>query len=128
MGISPSSCSIIPASFPRKTSTNTCILWLPNGALSEFKSQDRELKDHDRAFELVRYEERFELSEEGLADLKRLSELAEERNVFLICQCGASEHCHVDLLLLIAKHRFKAKTGFLRVKYPRFEERLERGK
>lgn len=94
----------------------------------EFKTKDRELKDHDAAFELVRYEERFALSAEGVEHLRRLSALAVERDVLLFCQCLAPERCHADLLLLMARHWFRGNTATVRIKYPTFEERLTSGR
>src|SRR4051812_13971517 len=84
----------------------------------EFKALDRELGDHDRAFETVRYEERFTIGAEGASDLKRLGELARERDVILFCQCLAPERCHADLLLLMARHWFASPTSIVRVRYP----------
>lgn len=92
--------------------------------LTEFKALDRKLKDHDRAFGEVQYEERFGVSDVGLGHLERLSEQAKTRDVFLICQCGPRERCHADLLLLTARRRFSAGIQAPRVKYPVFEKRI----
>src|SRR5688572_2952026 len=73
---------------------------------TEFKERDRALKDHDAAFAGVDYENRFTLTDEGLANLERLSELSCERDVILVCQCLPVEKCHADLLLLLAKKHF----------------------
>lgn len=94
---------------------------------TEFKEKDRALKDHDRAFREVRYEERFTVGASGADQLKRLSGLAKERDVYLLCQCGPLEHCHADLLLLLARHWFGARTQTVRVKYPAFEKRIAAG-
>ena len=91
---------------------------------SEFKALDRELGDHDLAFEKVHYEERFSLSTAGDEDLRRLSELSATQDVYLFCQCEATEHCHADLLLLAARHRHSAAIAWMRVKYPVYEARL----
>jgi uncharacterized protein YeaO (DUF488 family) len=99
----------------------------PRELFTEFKKRDRETKNHDLAFQEVRYEERFVISDEGRAQLERLSQLSQERDVFLLCQCLANERCHADLLLLMARHWFKAKTQILRVSYPIFEKRLLEG-
>jgi uncharacterized protein YeaO (DUF488 family) len=93
----------------------------------EFKALDRASGDHEGAFAKVRYEERFTISGAGLHDLERLSALSAEREVYLLCQCASLEHCHADLLLLTARRKFGAKIPLMRVKYPRFEERLEAG-
>jgi uncharacterized protein YeaO (DUF488 family) len=92
---------------------------------TEFKSRDRDLKDHNRAFEDVRYEERFRLGAEGAAELARLSELSKTRDVYLLCQCGSLERCHADLCLLMARHWFEAPTAHMRLAYPIFEKVLE---
>lgn len=100
----------------------------PEKALfDEFKTLDRELGEHDTAFEKVRYEARFGLREEGLLDLRRLSELARERDVILFCQCLAPEKCHADLLLLMANHLCGAPTATVRIQYPIFQSRLANG-
>ena len=91
---------------------------------TEFKEKDRELKDHDAAFATVEYEKRFALTDEGLANLERLSALSRERDVILICQCLPMEKCHADLLLLLAKKHFAASTQRIRPSYPEFEARL----
>jgi uncharacterized protein YeaO (DUF488 family) len=99
----------------------------PRELFTEFKALDRESKDHDGAFEAVRYQERFFVDTEGLGALQRLGELARERDVFLVCQCLAPERCHADLLLLMAKHKYAAPTATVRIPYPTFLARLERG-
>ena len=92
---------------------------------TEFKALDRKFGDHDLAFEKVRYEERFSLSAAGVDDLKRLSALSLTQDVYLFCQCRATERCHADLLLLAARLWFRAPIQWIRVKYPRYEARLE---
>lgn len=92
---------------------------------TEFKAKDRELSDHNLAFETVKYENRFELTGEGMANLERLSSMSGERNVFLLCQCQALERCHADLLLLLARHHFHASIQKPRLNYAVFEERLQ---
>lgn len=94
------------------------------GLFSEFKAKDRELKDHEVAFDQVSYEKRFWLSPKGWEELERLSGMARERDIFLICQCRPLERCHGDLLLLAARQRFGALTQFPRKAYPEFERRL----
>lgn len=97
----------------------------PDRALfTEFKARSREIEDHDRAFQEVSYEDRFQVSAEGMGQLERLSQMAAERDVFLICQCQSLEHCHGDLLLLLASHTFGAKIQRPRVSYPAYERRL----
>lgn len=99
----------------------------PLELFAEFKALDRELKDHDRAFREVRYEERFAVGNEGADDLRRISELAKDRDVILFCQCGTLERCHADLLLLLARHWFHARAAHPRVSYPQFVKRIEAG-
>jgi uncharacterized protein YeaO (DUF488 family) len=94
---------------------------------TEFKTLSRELKDHDRAFSETRYEDRFNVSGHGASELQRLSALAKEKDVFFLCQCLPLEHCHADLLLLLAKSWFSAPTSLVRVKYPAFEARVATG-
>src|SRR4051812_19980768 len=100
----------------------------PERALfAEFKKLDRETKDHDAAFAAVRYEERFRVGHDGAESLQRLSDVARERDVFLVCQCTTLQRCHGDLLLLLARRWFKAPTTYVRVSYPIFEKRVEVG-
>ncbi len=91
---------------------------------AEFKAKDRELKDHDAAFDLVRYEERFALTAAGDQELARVAELATKRDVYLICQCTHDQKCHCDLLLMTAKHRHGAPISQLPFRYPTYEARL----
>lgn len=93
---------------------------------TEFKERERQLEDHDRAFDEVHYENRFSLSQEGREDLDRLSRLSQDQNVFLVCQCESLQKCHVDLLLMAAKKLFHAKTQLVRREYPIWAERLEK--
>lgn len=92
---------------------------------NEFKAMQKKLSDHNVAFRLVRYEERFRLSETALAELKRLSDLARQKDVYLLCQCGPGERCHRDLLLLEAQKRFGAEIEKPRMPYPVYEKRLK---
>ena len=94
---------------------------------TEFKALERSLKDHDRAFEQIHYEERFSLSPEGVSDLQRLSALSAARDVYLICQCLALQRCHADLLLLAARHLFQAGVQWPRQTYDVFSNRLKAG-
>lgn len=91
---------------------------------ASFKETERALKDQNAAFEKVRYEERFEVSPEGLAHLERLSDKARARDVYLVCQCDFEQRCHGDLLLLTARHRFKALVSQIPFTYPTYEGRL----
>jgi uncharacterized protein YeaO (DUF488 family) len=95
--------------------------------LDTFKAEDRSRGDHDAAFAAVSYESRFRIGPEGAAELRRLSELAASKDVFLLCQCLVPEHCHADLLLLLARHWFQAPTQAVRIRYPIFEGRIRDG-
>lgn len=93
----------------------------PERALfTEFKAMEKDLGDHNLAFEKVEYERRFALTDLGLQALERLSGLSTDRNVYLACQCSPLQKCHADLLLLMAKKLFNAKTQHPRVTYPHF--------
>src|SRR5689334_14902081 len=43
--------------------------------------------EHNEAFDRVEYENRFRLFEKDLLDLKRLSDLSRNTDVYLLCQC-----------------------------------------
>lgn len=91
---------------------------------TEFKALDRQLKNHNLAFDRVRYEERFSLSDDGIAHLKRLSDLARDGDVYLLCQCVPTQKCHCDLLLITARAWCSAPTQSLWHRYPVFEARI----
>lgn len=94
--------------------------------LKDFNTMKTKLSDHNAAFRVVRYEEKFRLQPEVLDELKRLSDLSQTKDVFLACLCGTSERCHRDLLLMVAAHKYKAPTEKLRFSYPIFGKRLEK--
>ncbi len=91
---------------------------------TQFKAKEKECRDHNLAFEAVNYESRFEVTAEGRLHLERLSQMAREKEVFLVCQCLALDRCHADLLLLTAKVHFQAPIQRLRCRYPVYEARL----
>jgi uncharacterized protein YeaO (DUF488 family) len=91
---------------------------------AEFKATDWELKDHNRAFDLVRYEDRFHLSPDGMKELARVARLAETKDVYLLCQCTHDQKCHCDLLLLTAQAKFGAAISQIPFRYPKYEKRL----
>lgn len=99
----------------------------PRDLFTEFKAKDRELKDHDKAFLAVAYESRFGINEKGILELARLSEISSGKDVFLLCQCLATEKCHGDLLLLLAKGWFAPPIQRIRPRYPEFERRIAEG-
>ena len=84
----------------------------------------RKYQDHDGAFFKSHFEERFEINEEGIEHLARLSALAHEKDVYLICQCKTGERCHREFLLIMAKWLFNAETASPANKYPIFEKRV----
>jgi uncharacterized protein YeaO (DUF488 family) len=90
----------------------------------EFKEKDRELKDHNAAFDHVDYERRFSLGDDGLATLERLSTQARSKDVYLLCQCTHEEKCHCDLLLLTARARFGALVSQIPFHYPTYAAKL----
>lgn len=92
----------------------------------EFQAMKKKLGgDHNAAFRLVRYEDRFRLSDEASAELRRLSELSQTKDVYLACMCGPGERCHRDLLLIYAQHCFGAPAAKPRFPYPAFERRIK---
>ena len=92
--------------------------------LKEFKNQEELSGDHDAGFSEVDYESKFSLSESGLAELRRLAEQANEKDVYLVCHCTVGQRCHRELLLLIAKEKFSAKISKVHHEYPIFIARL----
>jgi uncharacterized protein YeaO (DUF488 family) len=80
--------------------------------------------DQNGSFQGAQYQRRFELEDGGLDALSRLAERSRHEDVFLICQCDRRELCHVDLMLLIAEHRFGARIGELADTYAEFRQRL----
>lgn len=92
--------------------------------LSEFKAAEKETGDHDQGFKAVDYESKFTLSDSGLAELARLSALAETKDVYLVCHCSVGQRCHRELLLMIAKKHFGATVGRIHHAYSTFEHRV----
>jgi hypothetical protein len=95
------------------------------GLFSEYRELCVRHGKHETAFQLVNYEERFDLGVEGREQLQRLTKLAEEGcEVHLICRCSRDQHCHVDLVLLMAHHLFQAPIPDLPFAYERFQDRF----
>lgn len=94
--------------------------------LSEFKVEEKTSGEHDQSFEEIEYENKFTLSEEGMTELSRLVTLSNEKDVYLVCHCGVGQKCHRELLLLIARRFFDAKTSRVFHRYPKFEARIEK--
>lgn len=80
---------------------------------------------HDEAFRLSRYEKRFTLSPEAMSDLERLSALSREKDVYVVCQCAVGERCHREILLLLAKKKFRAPISKVFHEYPDFFARKD---
>jgi uncharacterized protein YeaO (DUF488 family) len=94
--------------------------------LTEFKETEKSEGDHDQGFEAMNYEAKFTLSESGLSELARLSTLAREKDVYLVCHCTVGQRCHRELLLLIAKEKFEAPIARVFHQYPVFQSRIEK--
>ncbi|HEX4925864.1 MAG TPA: DUF488 family protein, partial [Bdellovibrionales bacterium] len=75
----------------------------PRLLFEHFRLIKTETLDHAYAFKTVKYENEFWLEPEGLAALKRLAKRSEREDVFLVCQCTVGEHCHRELLMLMAR-------------------------
>lgn len=88
----------------------------------------RKHDDHNGAFARSKFEQRFEIGEDGLEHLARLSAMAVDRDVYLVCQCAEGLRCHREMILLTAKKLFGAKTEKLKNAYPIYERRLEKKK
>jgi uncharacterized protein YeaO (DUF488 family) len=92
--------------------------------LREFKNREEELGgDHDRAFEDVSYESKFNLSEEGFARLREYAALASSQDVYFVCHCRLGQRCHRELLLMLAAS-MGAPVGRVYLPYPVFAERM----
>ena len=87
-------------------------------------SAKRRYQNHDGAFGRVRFEERFDVNDAGLEQIRRLSQMAADRDVFLICQCPTGRRCHREFLLILARRLFGAKAEEPANDYPKFEARL----
>jgi uncharacterized protein YeaO (DUF488 family) len=115
-----------PRYTPKELSDEYVQALAPDATLfDEFKATERAVRDHDQAFDDVRYEARFALSPKGLEELARLAELARRKDVYLICQCDHEQKCHTDLVLMTARARFDAPIGMLPHAYPTYAERLK---
>lgn len=90
----------------------------------DWLSAKRRFKNHNGAFAKVKFEERFDVNEEGLEHLARICALAAEKDVYLVCQCQTGDRCHREFLLILAKRLFKANVEKPRNEYPIFEKRL----
>lgn len=87
-------------------------------------SAKRRHHDHDGAFRRARFEERFDLEDEGFEQLERLCKLATKEDVYLVCQCHPGLRCHREMVLILAKKLFKAKAEAPKNEYAVFEKRI----
>jgi uncharacterized protein YeaO (DUF488 family) len=87
-------------------------------------SAKRRYNAHDGAFGKVRFEERFDVNDEGLEHLARLCAMAAEKDVYLVCQCHSGLRCHREFVLILARRLFKANAEKPKNKYPIFEKRI----
>lgn len=92
--------------------------------LAEWKECERE-KGHEAAFKQTHYEERFQLSAWALHLLEELSRRSLKEDVYLVCQCEVGERCHREMLMLLAKAKFKASVGKIFKKYPVWIRRIK---
>lgn len=92
--------------------------------LAAFLAEKRRLNNHNEAFKSIRYDQRFNISLEGIAHLKRLAGLSELQDVFIVCQCKPDQRCHRELILLLAKKWYGARTELRKFSYPEFERRI----
>lgn len=98
------------------------------GLFKEFLALKRKLKgDHNYAFHSAGYERKFNLMADAIEHLRRLAELSRAKDVYLICQCHEDQRCHRELLLMLARKWWQAKTEPLRFEYPVFEARIRSG-
>lgn len=91
--------------------------------LTEWKEIERR-DGHEAAFKDSRYEERFTLEPDALESLRRLTDIAQKRDVYLTCQCEMGERCHREMLLLLARKKFAAEIGEVFNPYPQWLSRI----
>ena len=92
--------------------------------LDHFKKLDKTLNDHNLAFERAGYEEKFNLSIAGAAELERLARLSLDQEVYLICHCERGQKCHRELLMIMAQEFFGVSIAPLSNDYPVFRKRF----
>lgn len=76
---------------------------------------------HDAAFAKSNYEKRFQLNKENL---ERLAKVAEEKDVYLVCQCQMGERCHREMLMVAAHELWDAGIDQVFNEYREFSKRL----
>jgi len=92
--------------------------------LTDFNAAQKRLGDHNGSFAAVTYEERFQLTPDGVAHLKRLADLSATKDVYLACICAVGERCHREILMLIAHDMFGCAIGDVYHEYPIIMKRL----
>jgi uncharacterized protein YeaO (DUF488 family) len=93
--------------------------------LHDFHAAKKKLGgNHNAAFQTVKYEQRFTLPAEAIPHLRRLAEMSVDKDVTFVCQCSSDQRCHRELLLLVAKKWYGAKTELRKFSYPEFERRI----
>jgi uncharacterized protein YeaO (DUF488 family) len=119
--------------YPRLLSKNMideyqCSLSPEPRLFAEYRELCRRHDNHEIAFQEVNYEERFDLFKEGRENLARLGELSKACDVHLVCKCKQTQHCHVDLILIMARHLNGTPIQDLPFQYARFESRFAGGR
>lgn len=93
--------------------------------LDDFHAERERLNgNHNAAFLACRYQDKFSLSDAGVVALERFAALSAERDVYFVCQCALDQRCHRELLLIMARKWWGAKTELRTFSYPDFERRL----
>jgi uncharacterized protein YeaO (DUF488 family) len=101
-----------------------CSLAPEKQLLHDFNAAQRKSGDHNSAFGDVDYEHRFQLSEKGEADLKRLAHLSKTKDVYLACICAVGQRCHREILMLMAQELYNCPVGEVFHTYPDFMKRF----
>ncbi len=93
--------------------------------LDDFHAERERLGgNHNAAFLSCRYQDRFGLAPNGVAELERLAQLSAGKDVYLVCQCRLDQRCHRELLLIMARKWWGTKTELRAFSYSDFENRL----
>ena len=73
------------------------------------------IEAHNRAYLSCDYEKRFReqilQNPQALKELKNISELAQKKDIFLVCYEGPSKACHRRILMRIAEERFNVQVS-----------------
>jgi uncharacterized protein YeaO (DUF488 family) len=93
--------------------------------LHDFNAAQKKLGEHNGAFAESDYQNRFQISDKGLAHLERLSEMSKHKDVYLLCVCKVGEMCHREILMLLAQKLFHCKIGEVYHDYPVVMSRIK---